>query len=357
MIPKSLTDQRRRQITLAALVLLCLSVAATGFTAETNDWVLPRTADGRPDLAGVWDFRTLTPLQRSEDLGDKAVLTEEEVAQIEAKSAAEAVSADEPSDADREAPPAGANVGAYNNFWFDRGAGVVEDRRTSLIVDPKNGRFPPLQPGVKTQVLGDDLPTDLPVRLRVGGIGTDGPESRGLAERCLLGFNSGPPIIPGGYNQNIGISQTPDHVVILNEMVHDARIIPLGGPPRLPVRRWMGDSRGSWEGDALVVETTNFTDKTSSFSSSVFSAQGTGEHLQLTEKFQRIDENTLRYEFTVNDPATYTSSITAVLHMKKTDDRIYEYACHEGNYAIRNMLAGARTQERLAAEGKSLGND
>jgi hypothetical protein len=314
-------------------------------TVAAND--LPRTNDGHPDLSGVWDFRTLTPLQRPANQADKTTLSADEAQEIEARSRQATAANDEPSDANRGAPQAGTDVGTYNRFWVDSGAEVSEDLRTSLIVDPPNGRVPPLRDGVATQSMGGTDTTDLPVRFRVGGLGTDGPESRGIAERCLLGFNSGPPILPGGYNQNIRISQTSDHVVILNEMVHDARIVPLAGQPRLGLLTWMGESRGRWEDDTLVVETINFHEQLPSFSGTFFTAVGTAEKLVVTEQFRRIDADTLRYEFTVEDPATYDVPITAVMLMRKSDERLYEYACHEGNYAMRNMLAGARATERF----------
>jgi hypothetical protein len=183
--------------------------------------------------------------------------------------------------------------------------------------------------------------------VRAAGIGADSYEDRGLAERCLLGFNSGPPIVPAGYNQNIQIFQTPDHVVILHEMVHDARVVPLDGRGHLSdgVRQWMGDSRGYWDGDVLVVETTNFTDKTASFNPSVATGAGTGTSLHLTERFSLADDDTLRYEFTVNDPTTFTQPFTAILPMKRGEG-MYEYACHEGNYGLSNILSGARQEER-----------
>ncbi len=317
---------------------------------------IPRTPDGKPDLSGVWDFKTLTPLERPEELADIAVLTAEKAAELEAEAVARAATADEPSDVNRGAPPKGGNVGGYNNFWFDRGAGVSEDLRTSLIVDPPNGRLPPLKEGVSRQGINQPLPEREPVRFRVGGVGSDGPEQRGISERCLLGFSSGPPITPGGYNQNIGITQTGSHVVILNEMVHDARIVSLEGHPRLGFKSWLGDSRGWWEGDTLVVETINFHDGLPSYSGAFFSSVGTAAELRVVEKFQRIDEDTLKYEFTVEDPATYDRPITGYLLMKKTDQRIYEYACHEGNYAMQGILAGARVQEDLAAAESGSGD-
>ena len=216
-------------LSIVAVAVAILSLGATPAVAQSD---APRTAWGQPDLQGVWDFRTLTPLQRPEDRGDQAVLTAEEAAEIEAKAAQSAIDADRPSEIRTEPLPVGP-VGGYNNFWFDRGAGVVDGNRTSLITSPDNGRVPPLRPGVEmvTLSLGEDLAGTQPVRVRAAGIGADHWKDRGLAERCLLGFNSGPPIVPAGYNQNLQIFQTPDHVVILHEMVHDARIVPLDGRP------------------------------------------------------------------------------------------------------------------------------
>ena len=337
-----------------AVILLALALAAPAPAAGQAEFEPPRLADGRPDLQGVWDFRTLTPLQRPEDRGDQALLTPEEAAEIEAAAVQSAVEADRPSEVRTEPLPVGGNVGAYNNFWFDRGAGVVDDHRTSLIVDPPNGRIPEPLPDAKRQAANNDdaAPPDRPVRFRVGGIGTHGPEDRGLAERCLLGFNTGPPIVPGGYNQNLQLFQTPDHVVILNEMVHDARIVPLDGREALPetMRQWMGSSRGHWEGDTLVVETVNFTDQTASFAPSVVSAVGSGATLHLTERFRRVAEDTLLYEFTVNDSISFARPFTAAIPMKRGGAPLFEYACHEGNYGMLNLLSGARAQEREASE-------
>ena len=187
--------------------------------------------------------------------------------------------------------------------------------------------------------------------MRSAGTGTDGPEYRGLAERCLVGFNTGPPMMPSGYNNQMQLFQTPDHVVILNEMVHDARIIPLDGRRHLPadIRQWMGDSRGHWDGDTLVVETANFTDKTPSFSPTIASAVGTGTNLTLIERFRRVDESTLLYEFIIDDPTTYTRPFTVALPMQKSEDPVFEYACHEGNYGLLHIMRGARIEEREAA--------
>ena len=334
-----------RRIPIVVQALLVASV--TGASAQTFE--PPRLPDGKPDLQGVWDFRTLTPLQRPESRGDQAVLTAEEVAELDSQSAAREAAAFAPSEVRDEPLPVGGDIGAYNSYWVDQGASVVDGHRTSLIVDPPDGRLPALQPGIEmaTLSLGEDLPGTRPVRVRAAGIGADSWEDRGLAERCLLGFNSGPPIVPAGYNQNIQIFQTADHVVILHEMVHDARIVPLDGRGHLPagVRQWMGDSRGYWDGDTLVVESRNFSAKTASFNPSVAQAAGSGETLQLTERFSRTGDDTLLYEYTVNDPATFTRPFTAALSMKRGVG-MFEYACHEGNYGLPNMLAGARVAER-----------
>ncbi len=229
-------------------------------------------------------------------------------------------------------------IGNYNAFWFDQGPTVVADRRTSLIVDPPEGRVPPLTAEGSKRASARRAVLERPPK---------GPEDRSVAERCILGFNAGPPMNPGAYNNNVQLFQTRDTVVILNEMVHNARIIPLDGRPHLPsgVRQWSGDSRGQWEGDTLVVETTNFTDKTS--------WRGSGERMRLTERFTRVDVDTLLYEYTVDDPTMFGQPWTARIAMTRTMDRIFEYACHEGNHGMIGILSGARALENGAEEGKT----
>jgi hypothetical protein len=229
---------------------------------------------------------------------------------------------------------------------------VVGDRRTSLIVDPEDGRLPPVRTDAPRQIgsLTEDLKAQPPIRVLATGASADGPEHRGLSERCLVGFNAGPPMVPSGYNNHIQLVQTPGYVAILTEMIHDVRIVPLDGRPPLPgsLRQWAGVSRGRWEGDTLVVRTTNFSDKTPSFSPTVASAVGTGSTLTLTERFSRVNENTLLYEFTVDDPVTFTRPFTAIVPMQKSDQPVFEYACHEGNYGLMSILRGARTLEAAA---------
>ena len=308
----------------------------------------PRTPWGAPDLGGVWDFRTLTPLERPAGLGDKAVLNPEEAAEFRA-------TALESRNADRRDGGARRDVErAYNDFWWDYGDSLTGDLRTSLIVDPPDGRIPPRVDGVDEADQARRAAWRRPVRERVVfNSPAHGPEDLGLSERCMLGFNAGPPMLPSAYNNNIHVLQTPDHVVIFNEMVHDARIVPLGDVPHLPgtVRQWLGDSRGRWEGDTLVVESTNFTHKTGSFYT-IARSYGSGETARLVERFTREDDGRLRYEFTVDDPATFSQPFTAMIPMTRTDAPLFEYACHEGNYGMTNLLAGARVQERQAAEGR-----
>ena len=329
------------QIGLITVALLMAPLAVLG--QPTGAGAQPRTAYGRPDLQGVWDFRTITPLERPAAQADKAVLTPEEAAQIEAQWATVKF---------YDRPARAGEVIAYNDFWLDLGSTVVESRRTSLIVDPSDGRLPPLVPGTARQLssLDEDLPGERPVRYRAGGIGVDGPEDRGVGVRCILGFNSGPPLMPSGYNNNMQLFQTPDHVVVLTEMVHDARVIPLDGRAHLPgeVRQWNGDSRGHWDGNTLVVETTNFTDKTGSFNNGLTVAVGTGENLHLTERFTRVDAETLLYEYTVVDSTSFSRPFTVAQPMRKNPEQLFEYACHEGNYGMTNMLMGARVVENAA---------
>ena len=350
-----MSHQRLAEV-LGAIVIVIVALMPMLAAAQTTSVSTPaRTAWGQPDLQGVWDFRTITPLERPDEFAAKASLTDEEAARLEREAADRIARLAAPSDVRTEPLPAGGGgraVGAYNNFWFDSGTNVINDRRTSLIVDPPDGRLPPLRPGAVEQVgsATEDVPGQRPVRYRTGGLGADGPEDRGLAVRCLLGFNSGPPMLPSYYNNHMQLFQTPSFVVILNEMVHDARIVPLDGRRHLSdrVRQWMGDARGHWEGDTLVVETTNFTDKTPTFSASITSSVGSGETFTLTERFRRVDADTLVYEFTVDDPASFTRPFTAVIPMRRSDAPVFEYACHEGNYGLYNILAGARIEEALA---------
>lgn len=314
---------------LTALVLVA-SVSAAGQTPPTAKaaYTPPRTPDGRPDLQGIWNNSTMTPLERPAELAGKEFFTPEEVVAYEKQVLQQ-------SNADRRDGGADADVGrAYNEFWRDRGP-VVATRRTSLIVDPRDGRIPALTPEAQKRNAARAQYRKLHP--------ADGPEDRPLAERCLLWNSAGPPMLPVGYNSNYQIIQSPGYVVIHIEMIHDARIIPIDGRPHLPsgVRQWLGDSRGRWEGNTLVVETTNFTGKTA--------FRGASEKMRLIERFTRAAQNMLLYEFTVEDEASFTKPWTAQIPMMKTEGPLFEYACHEGNYGLTNVLAGTRAEENAAA--------
>jgi hypothetical protein len=333
-------------VSVRTIIVLSLFIVPVIASAQSQRGAaMARTLWGDPDLQGVWDYGTITPMERPDRFAGKEVLTSEEVAALEAEAVRNFATAD-------RKPPEGS-VGGYNLFWRDYRSNVVASRRTSLIVDPRDGKLPPLTQQGQKQLgsVSKDLPAQRPIRYRSGGAGTDGPEDRGLSERCILGNNAGPPLLPDVYNNLIQLFQTADHVVILNEMIHDVRIVPLDGRAHLPtsIRQWMGDSRGRWDGDTLIVETTNFTDKTG-YLSNIHDAYGTGETLHLTERFRRVDEGTLFYEYTVNDPATFTRPFTVELSMRKSRGHIYEYACHEGNYGLYNQLNGARVQEKAVEE-------
>ena len=284
-----------------------------------------------PNLEGVWNFSTLTPLERPAEFAGKPTMTD-------AEAVAYAQRIVEQSNRDRRSDSPDADVAsAYNEFWWDRGTHVatVNGRhQTSLVVDPADGHIPP-----QTAAAREKAAARAADRRQHPA---DGPVDRSLGERCLS-FNAGPPMMSGPYNNYVQIFQRPESVIVFNEMIHDARVIPIdagAAPAHLPktMRKWQGDSRGHWEGSTLVVDTTNFTDRTS--------FRGTDENLHLVERFSRADANTLLYEFTIDDPTAFTRPWTVSLPMTKTSDRIFEYACHEGNYALADILGGARDEER-----------
>ena len=302
-----------------------------------------RTGWGDPDVQGVWDFRTITPLQRPEDLGDKAFLTAEEAARAEQQVIDRNQELlDRPAErteaADQVDRRADGSPGFYNNFWLDQGTRTIDTRRTALVIDPPNGRLPELSPdGRERTTARRDYLREHPA---------DSWHDRTPFDRCILGFNAGPPITPGGYNQNLQVFQTPTHVVLVTEMVHTHRIVPLDGRPALDqdIRQWSGDSRGRWEGDTLVIETRNFNDERR--------WRGTTRNMVLVERLTRIDEDTLEYEYTVTDPETWVSPWTASIPMRMAEQPMFEYACHEGNYSMEGILAGHRAEEAEAAAGR-----
>ena len=335
----------------ASFLGLCIAVTASGVVAPavaqapastSGDWVVPRTPAGHPDLQGNWSSATITPLQRPRDQGP--TLSWEEVERLEGRAANRLERVSRPSDPDRGAPRAGRGVGGYNGIYIDAGdvvAKVYGEPRSSLITHPADGRVPELTPEARSR-----RAERRESRSQFGQY--DHPELRPLGERCLVSFgsNAGPPMLPNGfYNNNYTIVQTPDHVVIMAEMVHDARIIKIGDGPRLPehIRPWMGDSWGHWEGDVLVVETTNIHPL----------HRYSGEEMKVIERFSRMAEDAVLYEFTIDDPSTYTEPWGGQVPMMALNDRLYEYACHEGNYALSNILSGARYQERLEAQNQN----
>jgi len=306
-----------------SLLAICAAMLASAQTPL-------RTADGQPDLQGIWSNATITPLERPADLAGKQTFTAEEAAAYEKKAA-------ERNNADRRGANTQADVaGAYNNFWFDRGSKAVGTLRTSLIVDPPDGHIPALLPEAEKRAKEK--------KEWMEAHATDGPEGRSFGERCILWTTAGPPMLPGPYNNNFQIVQTRDSVVILNEMIHNTRIIPLDGRPHLSanIRQWAGDPRGHWEGKTLVVDTTNF--------SAEYSFRGSDSNLHLTERFTRVSPDTLLYEFTVDDPTVFTKPWTAQIAVTKAKGPIFEYACHEGNYAMTDILAGARAAEKKAGK-------
>ena len=358
---------RSRTRPVLGTVALAVLAAGAGVAAaqgpgpvrRAGKWVVPRAPDGHPDLPGNWTNGTITPVERPS--GQERALTKDQVVRLEKIRADTIEKLQKDSDPNRPAPPKGGDgsvgaagmVGGYNYFWIDAGdrvAAVNGEFRSSLIIDPPNGKIPPLIPAARARF------GELAKRMTQFGE-YDNPENRPLAERCLMSFgsNAGPPMLPNYfYNNNYTIVQTKDHVVILTEMVHDARIIPLGkNRPHLPkqLRPWMGDSHGWWLGDTLVVETTNIHPQQSDQAWPPYSAvlRG-GENVTVTERFHRADPTTILYRFTVADSTTYTQSWSGEVPFKAMPDLINEYGCHEGNYAIANVLSGARAGEREAAK-------
>lgn len=352
----------------------CASVALAlcSFDAMAADYRAPRLADGTPDLQGVWTNATATPLERSPALGMRRTYTPEEVAKIEGTARARVEDDSKPSDPNLKiAAAALPPVGNYNQFWTERGMTVADingEKRSSMIIDPPNGRIPRIGrstnesreersrqaarpsgnlgeaftgPGGFPTGSSEESSEEASAQSQVGR--ADGPEQRGLGERCIIGFGStsGPPMLPTMYNSYYQIFQTPDYVVILVEMVHDARIIRMNAKP-LPksVKRWMGDSIGRWDGDTLVVTTTNFRPEQS--------FRGASENAVITERFTRVSNDQIVYRFTVDDPSAFTQKWTAELPFTRMDSQVFEYACHEGNYGLPAILSGAREEEKRA---------
>ena len=302
-------------VSIAVGTALLLPVHVNGQPATANTVSESRTLWGDPDLQGIWNHGTATPLERPDAQSGREFLTEEEIAEVNLNATTFA-SSERRGDLSKD-----RDVGlAYNQFWWDRG---LSDGRTALIVDPPSGKIP---------YMSTTQPTPGFRQPRT----SDGPEDRNLWERCIT---RGVPRLGGAYNNNFRLIQAPGYVVILHEMVHESRIVPMDGRPHVnaDIRQWNGDSRGRWEGETLVVETTNFSDKTS--------FRGSSSGLKVIERFRRADANTLQYQVTLEDSTTWTQPWTAALAMPMTEGDMFEYACHEGNYGMTNLLAGARVQE------------
>jgi hypothetical protein len=302
---------------------LAQNAKAGAVTKADASWKAPRTTDGQPDLTGIWTNNVATPLERPRDLANKEFFTDEEAEAYEK--------------AIRARPDSNNDVVSDTAVWWEKGKSIVTTHRTSLIVDPPDGRIPPLTPEAQKRMAD--------IRADQRKHPDSGPEDFGLQSRCIVWPAAGPlPMLPAPYNNDYQIYQTNDYVAIEIEMIHDTRIIPLHGGAPLPadVKLWLGDSRGHWEGDTLVVETTNFTDKTR--------FRGSDANLRLVERFTRTAPDVLTYRFTVEDPTAFTKPWTAELPMLATEGPLYEFACHEGNAAIPNMLKTARLAEKKAAK-------
>ena len=342
---------------LAAVVLLL--VAAPALPADDE---IKRTPGGKPDLAGNYDAATLTPLQRPEEYGDNLFLTREEAEKIKADAAKARAERHQVSDPDREAPPAGGdgsgggagNVGGYNYFWLDFGTAAFEvdgKFRTSIITDPPNGRMPEMTEAAKARRAERDKlrrPNDGSAWwLDLDGPGPyDGPESLPVTVRCIVGFTGATPTLPSAYNNYKRVVQTEDHIMILIEMVHDARIVRLNSEhPSPEERKWLGDSIGWWEGDTLVIDSVNFHPKTF--------LRGSTQELHVTERLTLQPNGDILYRFTMDDPATWEAPWSGEYIWRNRPELVYEYACHEGNYAMGNTLRGARMLESDVRAGKT----
>lgn len=328
----------KKIIIMASLgALLC----QPGWAAETG-YITQRTEFGAPDLQGVWSIATQTNLERAPRYNGQLVISQEEAIRIETLVQARTEASNQPSDPDRQAPIPGQNVGGYNTFWMDPGnqlAVVGNEIRTSILVDPADGRLPYSEQGRANFAAAMQRRSSY-----------DGPEVRPLGERCVVGFGSsgGPPKLPVLYNNLTQIVQTPDHVVLVAEMNHDARIVRMNADHiNPPVYPWLGDSIGYYEGDTLVIETTNFHPQQSMRSSLEHRFYGSTK-MKVTERLTRTADNVILYQFTVDDPENYSQTWSGELPMNKSGDQMFEYACHEGNYALPGILAGAR---RADAEG------
>ncbi len=313
------------------LLFFAIITAQAQSQGKPKPWAAPRTPDGQPDLQGIWTNTSLTPFERPRDLADKEFFTPAEAAAYAKQMALQ-------QNRDRRGATAEEDVGgAYNDAWFDRGSAVSSNRRTSVVIDPKDGRVPALTPSA-----GNAVAARAAIVRRTSESAGDFTNN----VRCLLWGTAGPPMLPGPYNNNYQIIQSKDYVTIQIEMIHDTRIIPLDGRAHLPadVHQWMGDSLGHWEGETLVVDTRNFRGDTN--------FRGSDGNLHLVERFTRTAPDVVIYQFTVDNPTAFTRPWTGEITMASTPGPLYEYACHEGNEALVNILKGARAQEKAAASAR-----
>ena len=332
-----------RHLAMRIVVIAVAALTPALAAAQSTDASAPRTPWGHPDLQGIWNNATLTPFERPERLADQEFLTEEEAANL-ARQTADRNSRLLTAPAQRT--EAGGNVGAYNNFWMERGTAVVATRRTSMVTDPPNGRLPALTPEAEARRTSPEARRL--AQVRGGALPADTWEQLDLGDRCL--WYRGIPSFPTGYNNNYHIVQTPGMVAILQEHIHDVRFIPLDDRPHIPqaIRQYAGDSRGRWEGDTLVVETTHFNDRAfiRNFNGNL------SEELHVVERFTRLGPDTLGYEFSVTDPNTWVRTWSGSLPMARIEGPMFEYACHEGNYGLTNILAGSRAAENTGGASR-----
>ena len=343
---------RRSAALVTVLAFAALAPAAAEAQAQDADWTAPRTPWGHPDIQAIWNNGTITPLERPEDLAEQAFLSPEEVAEVERRAQERVDRENAPSTVRTEPLPAGGAVGAYNSYWTEQSTSVVGTHRTSLITDPENGRLPPLTPEALARITSPESRRLADVQN--GAAPADGPEEMGLSERCL--WYRGIPSIPTGYNNNYHFFQTPDTVVILQEHIHDLRVIHLDGRPHLPdgVRQFAGSSRGRWKGDTLVVETTNLREpfiRRWRRPEHSLSRGKLSEAATVVERFTRTGPDTLDYTFTVDDPETWTRPWSGALPYARQEQPMFEFACHEGNYGMLNMMTGSRAEEAESGEG------
>ncbi len=353
----------QRSLVAVCMVIAVVAVAPRRATAQAQTSAADEMTSlqmpwGAPDLQGIWNNATMTPLERPEGMADQEFLTKDEAARRELAAAERIRELDNRPARRTEVDPTGVvdrgvdgAPGSYNSFWMDLATTIVSTRRTSIIVDPPDGRLPPLTQEAEARLMAPEY-----LRLgdvRDGRVPADGPEEMGLSERCL--WYRGIPSFPTGYNNNYHILQTPNHIVMLQEHIHDVRYIPLDGRPHLPpnIRQFAGDSRGRWEADTLVVETTNLRGAFIRKWNRPGHSMGRGDLsdvVRIVERFTRIGPDTLGYEFTVDDPNTWTRPWSGSLPMARTDGPMFEFACHEGNHGMTNMLTGSRADEKAAAK-------